>query len=81
MSSGPLAPLAELRQCGPTNQPTEIPVNKTKIVHCDCNNEYQDSQYGPGMRVTTPANIEQAKGGFVVRCTVCGKSHNLGQLK
>ena len=56
-------------------------MNKSKIVHCGCENAYQDRQYGAGMRVTTPANTEQAKGGFVVRCTVCGKSHNLGQVK
>jgi len=56
-------------------------MNKTKIVHCGCENAYQDRQYGAGMRVTTPANLEQAKGSFVVRCTVCGKSHNLGQIK
>lgn len=56
-------------------------MNKSKITQCDCQNEYQDSRYGRGMRVTTPDNIQQAKGSFAVRCTVCGKSHNLGQVK
>ena len=56
-------------------------MNKTKIVQCDCANEYQDQEHGRQMRVTTPSNLDQAKGNFVVRCTVCGKSHSLGQVK
>lgn len=56
-------------------------MNKTQIVKCTCQHAYQDELHGKGMRVTTPNNNEQKKGLFVVRCTVCGSEHNLGQTK
>jgi len=36
-------------------------MNKTKIIHCGCENAYQDRQYGAGMRVTTPANLNRPR--------------------
>ncbi len=36
------------------------------LKNCHCKNEFQDAQYGPGIRVHT----EGKKGGE--RCTVCG---------
>lgn len=56
-------------------------MNKTRIVSCGCKSEFQDRTYGKGMRVTTPNNKEQANKNFVVRCTVCGRQHNLGPMK
>ena len=55
-------------------------MNKTQIVKCTCQHEFQDATYGKGMRVTTPVNNEQKQKNFVVRCTVCLKEHNLGKL-
>ena len=55
-------------------------LNQTKRVKCTCKNEFQDSQYGKGIRSTTPVNREQKNGAFVVRCTVCGVQHNLGVI-
>ena len=56
-------------------------MNKTRLVKCECKNEFQDKRYGVGMRVTTPNNTEQSKGRFVVRCTVCSREHFLGVIK
>ena len=56
-------------------------MNQIAIVHCKCQNRFQDKTYGKNIRVTTPDNNEQAKKQFVVRCTVCGSEHNLGQMK
>lgn len=55
-------------------------MNQTRLVKCNCKHPFQDSRYGAGMRVTTPANKEQASKRFVVRCTVCGREHSLGAL-
>lgn len=43
----------------------------TEIKGCSCQNSYQDSKYGRGMRVHNPS-----KDGKELRCTVCfrGKS-------
>jgi len=56
-------------------------MNLTPKVKCTCENTYQDTLYGKQMRVTTPNNTEQSKKSLVVRCTVCGKEHRLGDLK
>lgn len=55
-------------------------MNKTKVVACKCDHKAQDAIYGKGQRVTTPANKKQSERRFVVRCTVCGKEHDLGAL-
>lgn len=55
-------------------------MEQTRIVKCDCKHEFQDSRYGSGKRATTPVNKEQASKRFVVRCTVCGREHNLGTI-
>lgn len=42
------------------------------LAKCDCKNDWQDAQYGKGVRV----HNEMAKGndaGRRGRCTVCGK--------
>lgn len=56
-------------------------MDKTPVIACSCKHEFQDSVYGKGQRMTTPNNKEQAKKNFVVRCTVCGREHYLGQMK
>ena len=55
-------------------------LNRMAIVVCDCKNEYQDSVYGKQHRVGNPVNRLQKDGVYAVRCTVCGKVHNLGSL-
>lgn len=42
------------------------------IRKCDCKNQYQDEQYGQGMRVQNPCK-PNATGPKQVRCTSCGK--------
>ena len=55
-------------------------MNRTKVIFCTCEHEHQDAINGKNMRFTTPANAQQKKGSFVVRCTVCGREHNEGQI-
>ena len=55
-------------------------LNRGAIVVCDCRNEYQDSVYGKQHRVANPVNRLQKEGVYAVRCTVCGKVHNLGSM-
>jgi predicted SprT family Zn-dependent metalloprotease len=42
----------------------------TKIMHCKCNNEYQDARYGNKNRVFNARQAEKKTGEY--RCTVCG---------
>jgi hypothetical protein len=56
-------------------------INRSTIVACDCENEYQDLVYGKRNRFANPVNRLQKEGIYAVRCTVCGKVHNLGSLK
>lgn len=42
----------------------------TKIIKCDCKNEYQDEKYGKDQRVH---NKTSGKDGRNWRCTVCKK--------
>ena len=56
-------------------------INRMAIVVCDCESEYQDLVYGKRNRVANPVNRLQKEGIYAVRCTVCGKVHNLGPLK
>ena len=55
-------------------------LNRGAIVVCDCRNEYQDSVYGKQHCVGNPVNRLQKEGIYAVRCTVCGKVHNLGSM-
>jgi hypothetical protein len=55
-------------------------MNRTAIVVCDCRNEYQDSVYGKQHRFGNPVNRMQKDGVYAVRCTSCGKVHNLGSM-
>jgi hypothetical protein len=41
----------------------------TTLVKCSCSHEFQDKQYGKGVRV---ANVT---GKGALRCTVCSKEH------
>ena len=42
----------------------------TKIMQCSCQSDFQDREYGKGMRVFNEIGKDQ-RGGY--RCTVCGK--------
>lgn len=42
----------------------------TKIMKCKCVNEFQDQEYGPGMRVHNSCGKDKTTAGW--RCTVCG---------
>ena len=42
----------------------------TKIIKCNCKNDYQDEKYGKNMRVHN-TTIDIHKNGY--RCTVCEK--------
>ena len=43
-------------------------MSRTVIIRCNCQNEWQDKQYGKQMRVANATNKEGKN-----RCTVCGK--------
>ena len=46
----------------------------TVILHCTCNNTYQDKVYGTGMRVFNEMRSGSKPGKFNgYRCTVCGR--------
>ena len=55
-------------------------MNKSAIINCNCKHDFQDAAHGKNRRVATPKNTEQKKGSFVVSCTVCGRTHNLGKV-
>ena len=45
-------------------------------IKCGCTHKFQDSRYGPGLRVVTPINKALAKPGAAHwRCTVCRREH------
>jgi hypothetical protein len=46
----------------------------TIAVKCNCSHEFQDKEYGPGVRVATPVS-NKVKYGAIARCTVCGRNH------
>ena len=56
-------------------------MNKSPVVTCTCIHPFQDKEYGPFRRATTPNNKRQKEGELVVRCTVCTKEHHLGLCK
>ena len=41
----------------------------SEIKKCNCQSEYQDKKYGPGMRVH---NVGKKGGTKSAKCTVCG---------
>lgn len=47
-------------------------MSQIKIMPCNCKSDFQDREYGKGMRVFNPAG----KNGDKFRCTVCGKEIN-----
>jgi hypothetical protein len=46
----------------------------TKIIPCACKHEFQDKEYGAGMRVAN--KLAQKAGVNEYRCTVCSKVHS-----
>jgi len=42
----------------------------TKIMKCSCKSEFQDQQYGEGMRVFNQMGKDHKDS---YRCTICGK--------
>ena len=46
--------------------------NGCKIMRCTCKHEFQDKEYGKGMRVFNPMKISGR-----YRCTVCGREVNI----
>lgn len=48
----------------------------TAIKRCTCKHEFQDKIYGLGMRVMNYLS-KKTGNAQVVRCTVCGKEHQL----
>lgn len=46
-------------------------------VICVCSNEFQDKRYGSHTRVATVTSKARAPERAVVRCTVCGKEHDI----
>ena len=41
------------------------------ILHCTCNHQYQDSEYGASNRVCNKLGPKKPPGTY--RCTVCGR--------
>lgn len=51
---------------------------ESKVMKCSCKHEYQDSVYGPGMRLFNPTGKTGDSG---YRCTVCGKETGTSSSK
>ena len=49
----------------------------TLILHCTCKHDYQDKEYGYGMRVHNGCKLSTTSGNGW-RCTVCG---NVQEMK
>lgn len=47
--------------------------NGTRLIKCDCKDEYQDKSYGKGIRVH---NLGGNKVTVTAKCTNCGKKVN-----
>lgn len=54
--------------------------NGTARVLCNCENAFQDKQYGKGVRVAN-TTAKQDTSSAEVRCTVCGKLHRVPMEK
>jgi hypothetical protein len=51
---------------------------KDLFVDCSCKSEFQDKEYGTGVRVVTLTQRYDAISGKAdVKCTVCGKTHTI----
>lgn len=46
----------------------------TKVFPCTCKHEFQDKEYGKGMRLH---NLSESSKKKEAHCTVCGKVRNL----
>jgi hypothetical protein len=40
-------------------------------INCQCQHAYQDSLYGPGVRIANPSPTSEKQPTVDVRCTVC----------
>lgn len=49
------------------------------IVSCQCKNEFQDKRYGETGRLATVTLKAKSPERAVVRCTVCGKEHDISK--
>ena len=49
-----------------------------KVISCSCKHEFQDQQYGKGMRLFNEMGKDQNSS---YRCTVCGKEVRSGDSK
>lgn len=47
----------------------------TKVARCNCQHEFQDKQYGKGMRLMNVRDQQKHKNEMI--CTVCGAKHNV----
>lgn len=45
---------------------------ESKVLRCSCRHEYQDAQYGVGMRLHNPCSGHANS--IAYRCTVCSKT-------
>ena len=46
-------------------------------VLCQCSNEFQDRRYGKQSRLATVTQKAKPPERVIVRCTVCGKEHDV----
>ncbi len=46
-------------------------------VLCQCSNEFQDRRYGKQSRIATVTQKAKSPERVIVRCTVCGKEHDV----
>ena len=46
-------------------------------ISCQCSHEFQDRRYGKNTRVATVTQKAKAAERATVRCTVCGKEHDI----
>ena len=49
------------------------------VVSCQCQNEFQDKRYGKQGRLATVTQKAKSPERAIVRCTVCGKEHDVAR--
>lgn len=49
------------------------------VVLCQCPNEFQDKRYGKQGRLATVTQKAKSPERAIVRCTVCGKEHDVSR--
>lgn len=47
------------------------------VVSCQCKHEFQDKRYGNNARLATVTQKAKSVDRSTVRCTVCGKEHDV----